>query len=140
MIISFAVAVYFTAYHEAFGFAPLSASMQLILGVAITTAGWLTVTFLTPPAARETLQAFYDRIRPMPRGWRAAVDTSAHTGESPTAAILGWFFGCVVIYGALFGTGFLLYGRPVLGFPIIIGAGAAMVALLRIWPKIGFGD
>jgi DNA-directed RNA polymerase specialized sigma24 family protein len=51
--------------------APLAASdpaFQLVLGVAITTAGWLTVTFLTRPTDRATLRAFYDKIKPISLG------------------------------------------------------------------------
>src|SRR5205807_2360803 len=65
MAISFVVAVYFQFVHRALGLAPLAPTVQLVIGVAVTTAGWLAVTFLTPPTDRATLQAFYDRIRPM---------------------------------------------------------------------------
>src|SRR5207249_3227413 len=63
MMISFVVAVYFQFVHRALGLAPLTPTRQLVIGVAITTVGWLAVTFATPPTDRATLQTFYDRIR-----------------------------------------------------------------------------
>ncbi|MBK5099149.1 MAG: Na+:solute symporter, partial [Gemmatimonadetes bacterium] len=64
MVVSFAVAVWFQFFHVRAGFAPIHPSAQLLIGVAVTTVAWLTVTMLTPAADRATLQEFYDRIRP----------------------------------------------------------------------------
>jgi len=139
MVISFLVALYFTFVHRALGFAPLDSTVELVIGVAITTVGWLLVTFLTPPTDRATLQAFYDRIRPMGPGWRAAVQTQpGHPGESVSAAFLCWFLGVVVIYAALFGTGYLLYGKR--GAAIVCLAAAAVAAwgLFRAMRRVGF--
>ncbi len=139
MGISFVVAVYFQFVHTALGFAPLSPTVQLVTGIAITTIGWLAVTFATPPTDRATLQAFYNRIRPMGPGWRRAVTTGPATpGESVTAAFLCWFLGCVIIYAALFGTGYLLYGKPLPGIACLVAAAAAAWGLFRALPRVGF--
>jgi len=139
MIISFVVALYFQFAHEALGFAPLGAATQLVAGVAITTTGWLVVTLLTPVTDRATLQAFYDRIRPMGPGWRAAVVTQQpDPTESVTAAFLCWFLGVAAIYTALFGTGYLVYGRPLPGLVCFAGAVVAGWGLLRVVPRVGF--
>jgi len=139
MAISFVVAVYFQFVHTALGFAPLSPTVQLVTGIAITTLGWLAVTFATPPTDRATLQAFYDRIRPIGPGWNAAVTTQpARPGESVTAAFLCWFLGCVIIYAALFGTGYVLYGKQVLGAACLVVAAAAAWGLFRTLPRVGF--
>ncbi|UCC72532.1 MAG: Na+:solute symporter [Gemmatimonadota bacterium] len=137
MIISFLVAVYFTLVREPLGFPTLHPSLKLVLGVAITTVVWLTVTLLTPPTDKATLQAFYDRIRPFNRGWRRAVQTGPTEG-SLTAALVCWFLGSLVVYAALFGTGFLLYGRASLAaacFVVVVLAGAG---LFRKLPLVGF--
>jgi solute:Na+ symporter, SSS family len=140
MLISFLLALYLEFGHTRLGFAPLDPSTALVIAVAVTTIGWLTVTFLTPPTDRAVLQSFYDRIRPSPAGWRRAVDTSG--GEKPsgdiTAAFLAWFLGCVAVYASLFGTGYLLYGRVSLG--LVCAAIAVLSALLlaRVIPKVGF--
>ena len=140
MAISFAVALYLQFVHvQVLGLPPLTPSVQLVLGVAITTAGWLVVTFLTAPTDRATLQAFYDRIRPHGAGWRSAVTTRAPEGEdSVTAALLCWFLGVAAIYLALFGTGYLIYGRALPGL-VCLGAGAAAAwGLFRALPRVGF--
>ncbi len=139
MLISFFVAIYFQFGHEALGFQPVDPSLQLVLGVLVTTAGWIAVTFLTAPAALETLQSFHDAIRPMGPGWEGAgIDVgSADAGESPAAAFLAWFLGCVVVYGALFGTGNALYGNIGLAGACLGSAGAAAWWLLRLLPKVG---
>jgi hypothetical protein len=137
MIISFIVAVYFTLVHEALGFPAIHASLKLVLGVAITTAAWLTVTLLTPATDRATLQAFYDRIRPFNRGWRRAVETGPAEGRL-TAALSCWFLGCAVVYAALFGTGFALYGRVEVATACFVIVAIAAVALFRKLPQVGF--
>jgi solute:Na+ symporter, SSS family len=139
MAISFVVAVYFQFVHPALGFTPLSGTSQLVIGVAITTVGWLAVTFATPPTDRATLQAFYDKIRPMGSGFNGVVTTQpANPRESVTAAFLCWFLGCVVIYAALFGVGYVLYGKALPGVACLVAAGAAAWWLLRTLPRVGF--
>ena len=133
MVLSFLVAMYFQFVHTRLGFAPMAATTSLVLGVLITTVGWLVVTFLTPPTEKATLQAFYDRIHPMGKGWAKVVHVDRPAGENVTAAILCWFLGCVVVYGALFGTGALLYGQITVGLlysAVALGAGAWLLKLL----------
>jgi len=139
MVISFVVDVYFQFVHTALGYAPLAPTVQLVIGIAITTVGWLAVTFLTPPTDRATLQTFYDRIRPMGPGWKAAVTTGpANPGESVSAAFLCWFLGVAVIYAALFGTGYVLYGKQLPGIACLVVAGLAAWGLFRTLPRVGF--
>jgi SSS family solute:Na+ symporter len=137
MVISFAVAGYFQFVHEAIGMPDFTATQQLLVGVVLTTIGWVAVTFATPPASRATLQQFYDKIHPMGKGWASVVDTSNapdHTGELG-AGLLGWFLGCSTVYGVLFGTGFLLYDQT---WPAVfcLGVGfASAVGILRLLPR-----
>jgi Na+/proline symporter len=139
MVISFAVAVWFQFGHEAVGLPALHPSLQLVIGVALTTAVWLGVTFATAPTDTATLQDFYDRIRPFGRGWIRVVqvdDTPA--GGSVTAALSCWLLGCVVVYAALFGTGYMLYGRPGSGSIFLAASALAAVGLFRTLPRVGF--
>jgi Na+/proline symporter len=137
MVISFLVAVYLQFVHEALGFEPLHPSLMLVLGVAITTAGWLAVTLVTPATDAATLQAFYDRIRPFNAGWKAAVQTGPTEG-SFTAALLSWVLGCAVVYSALFGTGYFLYGEPLLGTIFMVVVVLAAAGIFRNLRKVGF--
>jgi SSS family solute:Na+ symporter len=149
MLVSFAVAVYFTggASLEAIGIPfgvrwavpSWDASLQLVVGVLVTSCGWLAVTFLTPPADQDTLRAFHERIRPLGPGWSGAgfqpIPPTAH--DSLTAAFLAWFLGCVVVYGALFGTGYLLYGSGASGLACLVVAAGAAYGLMRTLPRVG---
>jgi hypothetical protein len=149
MVISFAVAVYFTGgiSLDAVGLGagiswPVPAwdpSLQLVAGVVVTTVGWLVVTYLTPPVEAETLRAFHGLIRPLGRGWRGAgFEPYPATGEdSLTAAFLAWFLGCVVVYGALLGTGYALYGRAELAIVCLGAGGAAAFGLMKTLGKVG---
>jgi solute:Na+ symporter, SSS family len=140
MLISFLIAVYLHLGHARLGFTPIDSPMALVIGVGVTTFGWLAVTFLTPPTDRAVLQSFYDRIRPAPTGWCRAVDTSGgeDAGGNVAASFLAWFLGCLAVYAALFAIGYLLYGRPEIG--LVCGAIAVISAyiLRRVIPRVGF--
>ncbi len=150
MVISFVVALYFAFLHTPLGFARWDPSAELVVGVAVTTVGWLVVTFLTPPVNTETLRDFYAKIRPLGRGWDAIVRPSdgdgrggSGEGESDSggelaAGLLSWFLGCVMVYAALFGTGFLLYGNVAGGIVGLIVAAGAGWGVLKLLPRVGF--
>ncbi len=140
MLISFLLAVYLHFGHARLGFAPIEPTSALVIGVMVTTFGWLAVTFLTPPTDRAVLQSFYDRIRPAPAGWRRAVDTSGREdgGGDIAASFLAWFLGCLAVYAALFATGYLLYGCLEIGLICGAIAIASAYALGRVIPKVGF--
>jgi Na+/proline symporter len=149
MVISFLVAVYFAGgiSLEPVGVSlavhwPVpdwNASAQLVAGVAVTTLGWVTVTFLTRPVRQEKLQSFYDHIRPMGPGWDGAGIAMGEPtqGESPTAAFMAWFLACLVVYSALFGTGYLLYGRQGIGVACLAVTAVAAWGVLKLLPRVG---
>ena len=84
MVISFLVALYFAFVHTRLGFEAWEPSTTLVLGVAITTVGWLSVTFMTPPVDADTLRAFHRSIRPLGRGWEAIVGDGKSADEAPS--------------------------------------------------------
>ena len=139
MVVSFAVALYFQFVHTAIGLEPLDPALQLVIGVAVTTAGWVAVTLVTPPADDETLRAFHGLIKPMGNGWAGAglgLEPDPAEG-SPSAAFLAWFLGCMVVYGAVFGTGYALYGRGPLAAACLGVATVAGLALMKTLPRVG---
>jgi hypothetical protein len=139
MIISFLIAFYFQFVHGWLGYEPVDASLTLVIGVALTSVGWITVTLLTPPDDEATLKAFYAKIRPIGHGWRKIVgDEAINTDESISAPMLGWFLGCVLVYGALFGTGMLLYGETAMGLVMFAVAAGSAYWMFKILPKINF--
>ncbi len=130
MIISFVVAI-------ASLFLDLDPSAELVGGVVITTLGWLTVTFLTEPTETATLQQFYDKIRPMGKGWAEVVNIgdAGPTGGF-SAALISWFCGVAVVYGALFGTGFFLYGETPSALVSFSVAALAAAGLFKTLPRV----
>jgi len=89
---------------------------QLLIGVAITTVCWVTVTFLTRPTETGTLQNFYSKIRPGGPGWQpvaalVAEPESAGSDQHLSLRVGAVFIGAIGIYAILFATGFYLYGN-----------------------------
>ena len=78
---------------------------QLVLGVAITTAAWVTATLLTKENDKETLANFNNLI---------------FGGESKFQnmqyKIIGMLSGIIGVYSALIGTGYFIYGNTNIGF------------------------
>ena len=117
---------------------PVPSTTSLIITVATTTVVWVATAFLTPATERETLIAFYKRVRPAGPGWneiRAASGVTAAPDSLPQA-LLGWVLGCLLIYAALFGTGSFLYGRMSQGIFWLVCFLIAAVGLLRLVPRL----
>ena len=139
MTISFLIAVYFQI-HTAAGWTPLPTSLQLIIGVAVTSTVWLAVTWLTPPTETSTLQNFYDRVRPYGRGWQQVVETGQGARDDLPAGVLCWFLGCVAVYSILFGVGYILYGQLLPGLVLLAFFAAAGFGIFKLFPRLdGFG-
>lgn len=141
MVISFIVAVYFRFLHHRFGFAPLSDTMQLLLTVGITTAGWLLVTFVTRPVDKEVLQRFCSLIRPGGPGWKefSPKPEDGMAGDKAWQVPLGilcMLLGCLSIYSTLFATGYIIYGSYRLGIVLTVVAVLSAVALVYQWRKL----
>lgn len=96
---------------------PVDEAMIMLITVAITTAVWLAVTFLTAPESEQTLVAFYRRTAPGRTGWApiAALAPEVHPRADGLSNLLDWICGCILIYGVLFGVGKLLLGETALG-------------------------
>src|SRR5690606_13398895 len=101
--------------------------------VAVTTAAWVLVTLLTRPTDPATLDAFYTRVRPAGPGWRRVA--ASHPEVRPTEALgrqaLRWALGVALVYAALFGTGWLLFGRWLAGGVALLLAAGLLAFLVR---------
>lgn len=134
MIVSFTLAVYFEVFYSG----GLEAYERMVIAVAITTIAWVLVTFVTRPTARETLMNFYKKLQPHQIGWSPIVNQIDSneitlTKTSLSSEILMMFLGSVMIYAALFGTGYMLYGNWIgAGVSILIVLGS-LVMLKRLW-------
>ena len=140
MVISFVLALIFE-----FGFPELASHLKLIYGVAITTVVWIAVTLNTPPSDYKTLIRFYKLIKPYPYGWKPVIEKGLANGDlTPKEVYPGklsmelacMFAGVFLVYGALFGTGFWIYGEvqnAIFATAIAILSG---FYIIKTWPKI----
>jgi Na+/proline symporter len=142
MIISFAVAIFFEVINPTLGWVDIPADqsyLKLVYSVSITTVGWLLVTFLTQPEKDEVLLSFYRKVQPASLGWKKVLDR--YPAEKQEKGRLGMeiglmLVGTVMVYAALFSTGFFIYGEIAQG----VIAGAIAVAgglfILLSWKKL----
>ena len=140
MAVSFIVALYFQLVHPHTGLPEISTHLMLITGVGITTVAWVTVTFLTNPSDEKKLISFCRLVRPGGPGWRRITEKAAEAGgedltegawEVP-AGILRMVLGCFAIYGALFATGFWIYGNTGPAVILTVVTGVSAFALARV--------
>ncbi|RKQ49379.1 Na+/proline symporter [Roseivirga pacifica] len=145
MVISLLVAIYFEVLHARLGFEPIEDAYRLVLSVAVTTAVWLLVTFLTRPTDSKVLKNFYEKIKPASIGWKTFIKQEEAKGvridasnskENLANEILAMVIGCVGVYAALFGLGSLLYGRTTAAILLFLLAGISTYALLKVWKKL----
>src|SRR5690606_32808828 len=149
MIVSFVVAVYLELLHPGlFPAAPLGPATKLLIGVGITTAAWVAVTFVTPPAAEETLRRFCALVRPGGPGWARVVRRAAADGRPLEAAgerwsvpqgILAMLAGSFAVYAALFAIGSWLYGRFLTATVLTVVAAVGAIYVVRVWGAVSRG-
>lgn len=139
MIVSFFVAVYFEIIHVNLGFEPILSHWKLLLGVGITTASWLLVTFLTAPEKDEVLLAFYRKVRPAAYGWNSLLkrypNQVAEPGRLPMEIGL-MLVASIMVYSALFATGYWIYGNTVPAVITTVIAAVGGVIVFRAWGKM----
>lgn len=142
MAISFVVAIFFEVINPKVGWIMIpenQAYLKLLYSVSITTVGWLLVTFLTQPEKDEILLSFYRKVTPAAYGWKKVLDRypaeKQEQGQLPKEIGL-MVTGTVMVYAALFSTGFFIYGNLLPGF---IAAGIAIlggVIIISAWKKL----
>jgi Na+/proline symporter len=144
MIVSFLVALYFEFLNP-----EVATHVRLLSGIAVTTAAWLAVTFLTQPTEHTTLLSFYKLIKPHASGWQAVIQPAISSGELKAEEVtpgklplelVCMVAGCFLVYGVLFGVGFFLYGD--LG-KAMIGLAVALITgfiLVKSWSKVKGND
>ncbi|MBK7344631.1 MAG: Na+:solute symporter [Saprospiraceae bacterium] len=150
MVISFLVALYFAFVHARLGLEPVPTHIQLVIGVLITTAGWILVTLATAPESQAVLSRFYTLIRPAAIGWKPVIKSGlasesirqdqVNPGKLPMQ-ILAMVVGCFLVYAVLFAIGYWLYGQMNYALPALIASvvlGWVMVVLVKKIQKTAF--
>jgi SSS family transporter len=125
MAISFAIAfIFFFNDKLETPFFVIASHWQLVIGVLITTVGWVLVSLLTSPTDKKTLAEF-DRL--------------IFKGESRFKGFgnktIAFLSGVIAVYSVLFATGNLIYGKMALGGGLLALAAIATVILFRFWNK-----
>jgi Na+/proline symporter len=135
MACSLAVTVVLNAHHPFQGAGSVVFAKTAMTTTAITTLVWLAVTLLTPAEPRETLEAFYRKVRPDVRGWQPIAARMDAEGIVPTrdlgSNLTAWILGCSMIYLCLFGTGKLLLHQPAHGLLLLTFSALSAIALYR---------
>ncbi|TRO65532.1 sodium:solute symporter family protein [Christiangramia sabulilitoris] len=108
--------------------------------VLITTTSWLLATFLTKPESRATLINFYQKTQPGGPGWERIFKESNTKFEKKDwnvpSGILATILGCFTIYGALFGTGYWIYGKYLKASILTIVVIILSFVLRKLWFRI----
>jgi len=149
MTVSFVLALYFKLIHIKLGFDPIADDIQLVLGVAITTLSWVVVTLVTSPSDKKTLNEFYKITQPGGPGWNKVVAEAEADGVDlitekrawnvPTG-ILCMVVGSVGIYGALFSTGYFIYGEYKEGSILLAVTLLSFIILRKLMKKLMFTE
>jgi hypothetical protein len=114
------------AFHVVAGDDPNATAKRLLITVAITTVGWIAVTFATQPETEATLIRFFERVRPDDFGWKriASLAAPAPPGDSLGLALVDWLAGLGLVFGTLFAIGDFVLAEP------LPGTGFAILALV----------
>jgi Na+/proline symporter len=150
MIISFLLAIYLEIIHPLTGLPELSVTVKLLLGVGITTIGWLLVTLLTRPTDTKTLRSFYRLIQPGGPGWATVVgqarldndpvENVSQSGWDVPAGILCMLLGTLAVYAALFAMGNFIYGNYSLAILLTVVVCITSFLLIKLWSKMRIND
>ena len=112
------------------------------IGVAITTIGWMLVTVLTRPTDPEKLRSFYRLVHPGGPGWRKVLKAAEAEGVSVEHADAKWdvptgivcmLVGCALIWSAVLGIGYWIYGNHLPATVLTVIAAASGIILFRLW-------
>lgn len=145
MVVSFLIALYLQVIHQHTGLPPISAHIQLVSGVIITTIAWVGVTLVTKPTDEKTLRSFYRLIKPGGPGWKVIVDQARQDGDPIAEGEKGWdvplgilcmVVGCFAVYSALFATGYWIYGKQSPAIILTLIGIVSIFILMKLWNKM----
>jgi Na+/proline symporter len=110
--------------------------------VAVTTAVWIAVTFLTRPADEETLKRFFRRVHPGGPGWTrvAALVPDVRPDSGYAGLFVDWIAGVALIYSALFAVGSFLFGAYGRGLAFVAVAAVSVWIIHRDLSRRGFAQ
>jgi Na+/proline symporter len=132
------IAAFVTSLTVQFGFRlkesdPKEFAYIVLATVSVTTIVWLAVTFLTKPEPKETLLAFYRRVRPSAALWGpiAKEATDIVPQRDGLFNLMDWLLGVAMIYAFLFGAGKIIFGQLAMGL-VFLAAGLVLGAVIYV--------
>ncbi len=139
MIVSFVLAIWFEFGHERVFGVKLEGYQELLYGVGITTIAWVTVTLLTQPTDTKTLIKFFNKVKPYGSGWNGFKSKASNnaieitkTTDKFTIDLASMLLGILLVYCALFATGYYIYGNITNGLILTAITIIAIIGLMRI--------
>jgi SSS family solute:Na+ symporter len=140
MLVSFGIALFWQFIMPLLPLPAPGSGTQLLISVALTTAVWLGVTWLTAAEEDAVLRRFYDLIRPAGPGWRRfGKGTPPAGGSHLPLQLLSMLFATVAIYSLLFATGYLIYKQYdmfyIFGLAACLSGGLLMILWQQMYRK-----
>lgn len=126
MVISFIIAIVFFVNGKLdVPWFNMAGYWQLVLGVILTTIGWVVVTLLTKQSDAETLATFESLVY-------------GHDSKFKNIGykILAFFLGVIGTYSFLFATGYFIYGKTLLALGLCVLTFICCFLLVKNWKKI----
>ncbi|MAR16525.1 MAG: Na+:solute symporter [Flammeovirgaceae bacterium] len=125
MSVSFLLAIYFQWFHSDLTGIELASYEKLLWSIFITTSSWIIVTLLTKPSDNRILLEFYTRIKPYGIGWNGFLKSNnikktRNNEDSSMKDLLLMFLGIITVYFGLFGIGYFIYNKLLIGSIMII--------------------
>jgi Na+/proline symporter len=112
--------------------------LAIVAGLTVLT--WLIVTYLTPPERKETLLAFYRKIRPDGPGWKpiAVEAPEVKTDRTLGVSIVTALFAAGIVYLTIPGLGFLIFHEFPKALGCLVSAIVCAVAVVLLMRKTGW--
>jgi SSS family transporter len=103
---------------------------KMIFTTIFSTICWVAVTFLTKPESDQTLQAFFNRVKPGGPGWKRFTSDGKPV-EPIWPAVLKVAVSALAIICTLYGMGQIFFGSALLGAGLIVLSIIILTYLVR---------
>jgi len=101
--------------------------------VGFTTLAWIIVTYATQPESKQTLERFYQQVRP-DGYWKMFQSKESQTSNNLWSLIVCWLASIAMTYGVLFATGKIIFGaykEAGIFLAIVLVSGLILVRTLK---------
>src|SRR5690606_37862002 len=125
--------------HERLGVETILSLRNLLFGGGIITLTWVVVILLTTSDTAVVFLDFYRKVRPAASGWNSLLkrypNEVAEPGRLPMEIGL-MLVGSVMVYSAVFATGFWIYGNVMAAVITTIIAIVGGIIISKSWSRM----